>query len=250
MNKIERAINRIYTILYTKFKEEKSSNGLKYLMLKPSGRSSQMIVSFAAFAHKGSRYNYIKTLKGFHCYRLFLLDEGASNGRGTYLLGDDKNEKTVDLINYLRVKYDIHDLYFIGSSKGGYCALDFAFKIPNAIPVIASPQYFVASYLNVEKTMPNLRAILNSFISDEGIKRIDLRLRIIISTSKIRPSKVYIHYSDQEHTYHKHIKYMLEDLSSAGIDVEEDVLHYPNHNDLIYYYPSYLKRILGSYIIH
>lgn len=228
---------------------EKNEDGLRYMLFCPRKPSTQLIVSFPACAKKGSRYNYLRTIKDYDCYKLFLLDEGASNHRGTYLLGD-VHEKVRRLISGIVEKYGIKESFFIGSSKGGYCAVDFSFFIPNAIPIIAAPQYFVGFYLNSQSFLPNLWAVLGGVkITDAGIAKVDNRLREVIETSDIKPSKVYINYSDKEHTYGEHIKFMLEDLHKAGIEVVEQVEHYPNHGDLIKTYPTFLRTVLKELVV-
>ena len=250
LKKINRLFNRCWTIYYRKLKEKHHSNGTKYLFFRANNRDSRcLVVSFAAFAPKGSRYNYVRTLKDLPCHKLFLLDIGGGNSRGTYLIDKDSHDKAHEIIEDIIEKYNIENLFFIGSSKGGYCALDFAFVFPNVTCIIAAPQYFIASYLNKASTLPNLEAIVGKELNDENLDEIDNRLRNIIKSSSIRPRKVYLHYSDKEHTYENHVKDMIEDLKKVGIDVEENVEHYLKHEDLIYYYPNYLKKIIKKYIV-
>lgn len=59
-----------------------------------------------------------------------------------------------------------------------------------------------------------------------------------------KTQRVYIHYSDKEHTYEEHIRALLEDLTAAGVEVHTDVKHYPTHEELKYFFPEYLSSVL------
>ena len=66
-----------------------------------------------------------------------------------------------------------------------------------------------------------------------------------MTSSKIQPNCVYIHYSNKEHTYEEHVKPMLEDLHKIGIEVREDVGDYLSHDELSTYYPPFLIKTLN-----
>lgn len=59
---------------------------------------------------------------------------------------------------------------------------------------------------------------------------------------------VYIHYSDQEHTYKEHIISLINDIKNKKIFIEEDIEHYTNHMDLVYYFPDFLKKTINEII--
>ena len=136
---------------------------------------------------------------------------------------------------------------FLGSSKGGYSALNFAFLLPNAYVVIGAPQYYLGTYLDTEKTKDNLAYIIGD-ISEDGIDMLNNRLRKRIHSSSIQPQKVYLHYSKAEHTYNDHVKDLIEDLRSVGIDLEEDIHDYPSHGGLKDFFPRFLTSTIRNII--
>ena len=248
--KLKRAANRFYTIYWRQLLEKRHKNGKKYLFFKGEKQySDTLIVSFAAFAPNGSRYNYVRALRDIKCHKLFLLDDGAENHSGTYLIDKDSHDKAHEIIEEIIKKYNVKRQFFIGSSKGGYCALDFSFCFPNTVCCIAAPQYFVGDYMNTESKLPNLRAAIEGEITESSLEEINNRLRNIIKTSPIRPLRAYLHYSDKEHTYEEHVKFMLEDLHRGGIPVEEDAMHYASHDELVNYFPAYLNKIMKKHIV-
>ena len=82
------------------------------------------------------------------------------------------------------------------------------------------------------------------YTSDNTIQFLNNRLREKLITSNSKPSAIYIHYSDSEHTYKEHIVDLINDIKKNGINLEEDIEHYTNHMDLVYYYPDFLKKTI------
>lgn len=75
---LSRAINRIYTIIFTKIKEKtygNDNNRIKYLFFPSKEHTNTLAVCFPAFAGKGAKYNYIRTLYKYKINKLFLLDD-------------------------------------------------------------------------------------------------------------------------------------------------------------------------------
>lgn len=86
-------------------------------------------------------------------------------------------------------------------------------------------------------------------VTQNKVRYLNNRLKNkIIEKGKMNKPTVYIQYSDMEHTYEDHIKYLLSDLYNADIDVHEEVLHYPNHGDLYKYFPKYLVETVNRLI--
>jgi hypothetical protein len=157
-------------------------------------------------------------------------------------------EKAVyELMNVYLEKLHPKTLIFMGSSKGGYAALNFGLHYPGAQIIIAAPQYYLASYLDSDKWRFILEDILGSEVTDENKKVLDMRLKAAIAEDKFAASQtVYIQYSDQEHTYEEHIKDLLKDLRDFEITVYEDVKKYSMHGDLKYYFPAYLRDTING----
>lgn len=244
--------NRLYTICITPLKEKIYHYGpinLKYLFFKK--KSEVLVVGFQACHKDGARYNYISTLKGFNVNRLYIKDDFAENHRGNYYLGCNGEynveKATMALIETYVKRTNAKKVIFIGSSKGGYAAVNFGISFPGAIMIIAAPQYHLGNYLNCEYQMPNLRDILGEDITQEKIEKLNMRLKNkILNDMDGKTQKVFIHYSQNDHTYEDHIKDMLRDLQEVSVSINCDVKDYTVHGDLKYYYPDYLRKSLRT----
>lgn len=248
-DKIKRGINHYHTryaaYLYEK-KYEACGTRVKYMWLKKT-ESSTLLVSFPGFSPATAKYNYMRTLLPFKCNKLFLLDEFAENHMGCYLVEDRVEKCTQQLIEDIIKKTNATNVIFLGSSKGGYSALNFSFLIPHVKVIIGSPQYYLAMYLDNPGTQANLRYIVGN-VTPEAKDNLNKRLHQRILTSSIRPQSVYLHFSKGEHTYEEHVKDMLSDLQKAGIQVIEDIQDYSQHSQLADYFPPYLVKVLSELI--
>lgn len=243
-----RATNKLYTIVSTKLREKTYGTGenrVKYMFFTKDENKegyNALAVCFPAFAGKGAKYNYVRTLKNFNINKLFLLDDIGGYDKGNYLIKPGVEENVKTLIQEIINRVKPAKLIFFGSSKGGYAALNFSLMFPDVNVCIAAPQYFLSDYLIREKKFENLKVILDG--NDTAIARTKLnnRLKEKIANTVCLPQKVYIHYSTEEHTYKEHIADMLADLKARNIDVTEDIGNYTNHMDLVYHFPAFLKQ--------
>ena len=79
--------------------------------------------------------------------------------------------------------------------------------------IVAAPQYYLGTYLDNYKWKGNLEEILGGSISVDNKYQLDNRLKEKILSDKYSKSQtVYLHYSDQEHTYEEHIADLISDL--------------------------------------
>lgn len=246
-----RIFNRIYTIFLTKIKEKNfrvDNIVLKYILLKSKEQNRPLIVSFPACWSKGAKYNYIGTLKSFNCNKLFLLDDATDNRRGNYLIGKGYVEIVINLLEKIIKETKPSKVIFIGSSKGGYSALFYSFFIKNVDVCIAAPQYHLGSYLNQMEDKRNLQSIIGEDITNEKIAALDRYFSDVIEKSSIVSNVVFIQYSNVEHTYEEHIKDLIYDLRKKEICIKEDIKSYPDHGDVVFYFPSFLKDTIKSII--
>ncbi len=219
---------------------------VKY-MLKRKKDSDALVIVFSACTRKGlkARYNYVKTLDNIRCNKLFILDDYAKDHRGSYYMGHDfkfDEEAAVEaLIKKLLEEIKPEKTVFCGSSKGGYAALNFGMKFENSYMVVGAPQYYLASYLK-QGNEYTLEHILGDY-TPEKAQKLDNYMHDRISANKHKDTqKIFIHYSDKEHTYEEHIKDMLADFANNDYMVEEDVADYANHSDISYYFPDFLRK--------
>lgn len=247
---IRRGINHYHTRLAAFIKEKKHyawGTRVKY-MFYFNETSDTLVVSFPGCSPNSAKYNYMRTLLPFKCNKLFLLDDFGDNHQGCYLIEDNTEKCVIELIESIVKKTKAKTIIFLGSSKGGYSALNFSFLIPNVTVVIGAPQYYLGKYLDTPGTLTNLKYIIGDEITAEKKDRLDNRLRQQILNSRYKPKHVYIHYSEKEHTYPDHVKDMLTDLRKANIDITEDIKDYHEHEQLVEYYPAFLKSVCSQII--
>lgn len=255
-NLIRRVVNRIYTQYVTPLQEKKFKMGggteIKYLFY-PNKGSKVLIVGFQACHKDGARYNYVTTLRGLECNRLYIKDDFAANHRGNYYIGRgqsgeyDVEPGVNELIQKMVNETNADKIIFIGSSKGAYAAVNFLTQYKGAIAVIASPQYYLGNYLNCDHHMDNLISIVGEPVTDEKVAELNQRLKKKIQRGVYgETQKVYIHYSVNDLTYDEHIKDMLEDLRAVGIDIVEDIGNYEIHEELKYYFPDFLINSISE----
>lgn len=261
IDKGKRIIWKYYEFFVTKFKILKEQKIFSYknvkvkYMLKEEKGADSLIIIFSACTRKGlrARYNYVKTLDGISSNRLYILDDYAKDRRGSYYMGKNfkfnEEEATNVLIAQVIDALKPKTLIFCGSSKGGYAALNFGLSYYGAHIIVGAPQYYLTSYLKKSENFATLEYILgkeNTQKDDE----LEYRLHNKICTNDKRLSQnIYIHYSNQEHTYQEHVVYMLDDMKKYNYHIREDIANYQNHGDLSYYFPDFLKRTITE-ILH
>lgn len=241
--------------MYIKISEKTFSyDGVKLKYLLYPGSNKTLIVGFQACSPTPV-YNYVRSLNCMDATRLYIKDDFARDHRGSYYLGTHGNGKVekavLALIDYIENKMgggNPPKMIFIGSSKGGYSALNFCLHYDYSFAVIAAPQYLLGNYLNCDIMKPQLEDILG-VIDNNRIKELNSRLRNKIYASS-KTQRIFIHYSDLEHTFSEHICYLLRDLRANKFFISEDIHHYIEHGDLYKYYPRYLvdtvKQIIND----
>lgn len=254
IDKGKRIVRKYYEFVITKFKilrEQKifhyNDIKVKY-MLKEQKETNALAIVFSACTRKGlkARYNYVKTLDGMKCSRLYILDDYARDHRGSYYLGENFrfNEEKATNALIQEVINDLHPdkVIFCGSSKGGYAALNFGVQYPMSHIIVGAPQYFLASYLEQSGNLAALEHILGER-NKQKEEILEYRLcHKICDNKNCSTQHIYIHYSNKEHTYEEHIVHLLKDMKKSGYQIVEDVADYTNHGDLSYYFPDFLKK--------
>ena len=252
MNK--KKIIHFFKGIYIRLREKtyKSNKTRCKYLLYDDREADSLIVGLQSCANPPV-YNYVRSLSKTKAVRLYIKDDFAKDHRGSYYLGEkamgNVEPTVVELVSKVRDKIisrhgDIKNIIFIGSSKGGYSAINFATMFKGANAVVAAPQYLLGNYLNCDIMRDQLIDIVGDN-SPENIQYLNNRLRNkIFNEGKKNKPIIYIHYSDEEHTYEEHIKYLIEDLKKAEIKVYEDIGHYPEHSDLYKFFPEYLVKMI------
>lgn len=250
--------------LYIICKERKFySNGtrLKYLFYKGTGNI--LVVIFSAYSKEKAMYNYVRSLKEFKCSKIYIKDDFGPDHTGSYYLGEKARHNVEHaVIELIKSKAtSIGDgkpiIVFVGSSKGGYAALNYAVEFDNSYAIVGAPQYKLGSHLNEPFFYPMLEDIFGDITPDKISNLDDHIKRKYKSLDSDKRQHIYLQYSSAEYseifkefTYEKHIRYLIEDLRKyTNIELSCEVLDYKDHNDVHKYYPDYLKSKL-HYIIN
>lgn len=258
MKKIRKYLEYLLSLISRVIREKKYENGkttLKYLFY-PCKNSNDMVVVFSACTRAGipARYNYIRTLNNIAINRLYILDDEGEDKRGSYYLGQypkfNTEKAVIELITNMIDKYSYDNLYFAGSSKGGWAALNIAASMEGRVKavIIGAPQYLLGQYLLAPANVTTLNTVksLNFDEADESSLVAELDNHIKNKIKGLHNTKVYLHYSNKEHTYDNHIVYLVKDLKKVTI-IEEDVADYSDHQDVSLYFPKYLRKTVEMF---
>ena len=85
------------------------------------------------------------------------------------------------------------------------------------------------------------------FLHDDEIVIDELDNHIRNKIRGLQNTKVYLHYSKQEHTFNEHIIYLLNDLKQIT-SVDENTANYSDHQDVSLHFPKYLKETVNMLI--
>ena len=217
---------------------------VKYLLDRAA--SEDLVIVFSSCTRKGirARYNYVRTLKGIVCNKLFILDDFAADHRGSFYLGSNMHFEEAAavkrLIDSVREQTKAKRLIFCGSSKGGYTALNFGLEYPGSYMVVGGPQYYLGQSLLDTGNYEALKHITGR-VCRERVEFLNQYLPGKVLKNAYAPSqRIYLHYSDSEHTYEEHIRDLCRDLTGKGYHYSEDVAHYKEHGEISLYFPEFL----------
>lgn len=247
---IEFITTRIKQTLRQKKFKSKNSVQLKYLFEK-NRNSHCLIVVFSACTRKGikARYNYVRTLKSVKCNKLFILDDFAQDHRGAYYLGKNGGNEIEmackELIEYKAMVTDSNEIILCGSSKGGWAALNLMTDIDGSIAIVGAPQYLLANYL-LAPALLNCRKYIMPDVTENNVNRLNQYLKIKLQDNASNRHIIYLHYSDSEHTYDEHVKFLIEDLENFGYKLNLDCRHYTDHWDVSKFFPEYLIQSIEN----
>ena len=254
--KINKYIEFITTKIKILYKEKKfNSHGytLKYILER--NKSDKLIVVLSGIPRQGlkARYNYMRTLSKIKVNKLFILDDFGYDQRGAFYLGKNKDFKIQEvvkkLINNVKRNLEIQDTYYVGSSKGGFAAIYFGLQDNGSTIIAGGPQYILGDHLKKgvypKYTLPY---ILGEDYTEEDIQYLNNIVRNVVYETKGNGCKIYLHYSDSEYTYERHVVPLLKDLKANNIEYNEDVQHYEKHAEIAYYFPSFLVNTLKKMI--
>lgn len=207
-------------------------------------KSKTLVVVFSGMNPQRASYSYLNILNWIPHNRLHILDDYGDSVLGSYYRGTDMDcqvERAVQaLLDQVIIDHKIERVIFCGSSRGGYAALNFGVNYGDAVIIIGAPQYYLGYYLTHRKSPQLLHIVAGKDCTEEDIRALDTHLcRKIEENAAAFKGRIYLHFSEQEHTYPEHIRYLLDDLHKYGYQVIEDKQYYPNHDDVGTYFPPF-----------
>ena len=250
---------KYYEYVITKIKvlwEQKSFGhkgiDVKYLY-KMEKDSDTLAIIFSACTREGlkARYNYVRTLEGIKCNRLYILDDFGPDGRGSYYLGHMpefmEQKATIALVNrFIRVTNPAKVL-FCGSCKGGYAALNIGSRFKNSTIIVGEPTYRIATEFQLAK---ELMEYWMGEINEKNINLIDYHLAKQLEGNEYKDSQtIHIFYSTQDEYIERHTKPLLADIHRLGYEVYEQTAEFKAHADLGLYFSDYLKEKVKENIV-
>lgn len=251
-------IRKYYEYVLTKLKVLREQRifrfedvNVKY-MYKPVRDCKMLTVVFSACTRPGlsARYNYVKTLDGMQCNRLYILDDFGPDGRGSYYLGrmPEFKEQSAVLALIQKIIDDTapQGLIFCGSCKGAYAALNFGSRFKNAIMIIGEPTYRIATEFCLAK---DLMHYWMGDISKQNIEYIDTYLENQLKNNLFIGSQIiHLFYSTKDEYYEKHTKQLLNNIQEYGYKYELETAEFGIHAELGLYFPDFLKANIKKYL--
>ena len=225
---------------------------VKYCYIPYRG-SDVLAVVFSGFPAEGkpATYNMVATFEGVPVNRLYILDNFGYGERGAYYLGENGDFAVRDAVLALLKEFSFQTRVFLGSSKGGTAAVMFGLLSGSDRIIAGAPQLYLGDYLTSQVAhIP----VLDAMAGDHAAATVERYNRIIPEVIQTVPetdiTKILLHYSPKEHTYHTHIAEMIAMLESRGFAVEHDVQSYLNHGDVAKFFPALCRRELKKLAAH
>lgn len=257
MNKLYKKIRHYFIVFFIRLTEKKYYfNGHTVKYIYKDNKKSDLCVVFSGFPEFGKKaeYNYKRTLHKYNKFNyLFILDDMVDIPTGgSYYLGANGDywglQAIPELIKMIMKKNKCKTLVTAGSSKGGTCALLYGAKLGAEYIIAGACQYKIGSYLLNPYHLNSLKSLIGSEnASEEKIRFLDsLCYDSLKNNVNKNKTKIYLHYSDNEETYEKHIKYLICDLEDMKYTVKCEVMNYEKHGDVGKYFPKFLLDVLGT----
>ncbi|MBC1473824.1 Two component regulator three Y domain-containing protein [Listeria grandensis] len=252
-------MKKLIVKIYFKWRSRtyKAPNGqkLNYILEKSTQKDAPLIIIFSAFPRTGMKatYNYLRTLKDIRANKLFILDNFGFDKRGAYYLAENGDFKIMEavenIIDTFKTKLQSEKMIFVGTSKGGFASLYFGMKKGADYIISGAPQYKLGNYLS---DIPEKAPVLKSIMGSTDQRQIDilneLLTRQLKDTQGMLP-KVYLHFSNKEHTYEEHIEMLVEDLMNEGYPIVLDVCEYKIHQEVSLFFPPFLTKTLAEILL-
>ncbi|MBN2829715.1 MAG: hypothetical protein JXR56_05300 [Candidatus Cloacimonetes bacterium] len=259
---VRKGIKHLLITIKIKLREKVyEHNGTRLRYIIEDNQSDQLIIIFSACPELGikARYNYLNLLDSHKANKLWILDEYGPYSRGCYYLGKmpefEVSQATQHLIDSTIARLSIKKSYYVGSSKGGWAALYFALNNHNGPIVISgAQQYLLGNFLT--SNMENKPLLeLFEFITGKAyqpenraqVDELNDLIRDKLNKNKQWNGKVFLHYSNKEHTFVDDIQHLISDLSKTQISFTEDISDYSDHGGVSLFFPQFLIGVLNKH---
>lgn len=182
-------------------------------------------------------WTMVNGFRYLNCRKIYIKDNYGLVG--CYYLGIngkfDVESAVCEFIRSKVLEYEISkkNIMFYGNSKGGYAALNFAFKFGGNV-CCAVPQFDLYSWITRYK--PHMAYIFPKEMSETVVEKYTNYLKRTIENYVGSTPKVTIITSHNDNTYEEHIPALLESLKGSGINPEvwyNDELYITRHNNVV-----------------
>jgi hypothetical protein len=225
---------------------------IRYVLEEGINNQDYLVVVFSGFnppnAKLANSYNYIRTLRGVDCHRLFILDDYGP--RGSYYLGSkdtfEVESSIASLISFIARKYGVkqENVITAGSSKGGSAALYYGLKYNYGHVVAGAPQTRIADYVQ-RNTKETFEYMLGENPKEAEVKKLN---EIILKQLKEHSlTKLQLLTSENDIQYNRHIKPFVKEMDNLGMNYQLTVNNQiENHNAIAVHFPLYLMTHLSN----
>lgn len=255
---LRKKIRKYYDYIITKIKvlrEQKvykfQEINLKYIY-KEKKTADTLVIVFSACTRPGlkARYNYVKTLDGLNCNRLYILDDFGYDHRGSYYLGHmpefKEQEATISLVQKVIGDTNPRNVLFCGSCKGGYAALNIGTRFENSVMIIGEPTYRIATEFKLAEDL--LRYWMGD-VTEKNIEYVDNYLENQLNNNPyVRSQKVFYFYSEKDEYVKLHTSALLKTFQDNTYAFEGEAAQFAAHADLGLFFSEYLKKKVQQYL--
>lgn len=243
MKKYYLKIRRYFKSLYIRIKEKEFKGRLHYIY--ENNHADKLMIVFSGFSPEKPMYNYMRTLTDFKSInKLFLLDDFGYRGSYYLMEGGEGTPKhlVIELVKALSRRDNFTEIFTMGTSKGGTCAIYFGLEFHATHIFSGACQYFIANYLNNESRKQILEGMLGLGYSQSDFNNLNNIVRQQIENHHGVDTMIHLLFSKREHTYPEHIKYLLADLDKYGIPHTTKVEQFDNHGDVGQYFIPFIRN--------
>lgn len=224
---------------------------INYLYCPPAdGAARKLVVVFTAIHKPGDfTYNYKATLDEVDVAALYILDDFGD--QGAYYYSDHRSTNIFESVQGLitetlnRLDLSVSDVATAGSSKGGAGALIHGLALGVDQIIVGAPQTRIGTFLSTPH--PNILAFMAGGTSEEDVKYLDSVIPGLMRDAS-DTTRILVVVGDSDHHYKYHVKPMISDAESCGMNLSTLVVPGVTHADIGKIFSQYLRANLEQWI--